>query len=149
MQLNRSGSGFSRTCERRPARRSSEGDTKFDAVNDGSNLQNGASRHIEKAGAIPFSKMKLPSQSFTDAPPWALRSAPTSWALVKGLFKKAFSNSLTRAVNEDWRRIVLSMLIAGPYCRPIAGALIVSGLCGGAINLYNGFEFCRILLKQR
>jgi hypothetical protein len=60
---------LSRTRERRPARRSSEGDTKFDGANAGSNPQNGASRHIEKAGAIQFSKMELPSQSFADATP--------------------------------------------------------------------------------
>src|SRR5262245_1473811 len=41
-----------------------------------------------------------------------------------------------QAVNEAGGGAVLSMPWPGPCC----GALIVSGLCGGARNLYNGFS---------
>lgn len=139
---------LSRTCERRPARRSSEGDTKFDVANAGSNPQNGASRHIEKAGAIQFIKMKLPSQSFADATPGLYAPRP-----LRGLSSRSFSKLLSAILSPK----LLMKTGAGPFYPCHCGALppaycvalIVSGLCGGEINPYNGFEFCRILLKQR
>ena len=65
--------------------------------------------------------MKLSSQGFADAPHGLYALPPTSWALVKELFKTAFSNSLTQAVNEDWRRNVLSMPLRGPTAGLLRG----------------------------
>ena len=92
--------------------------------------------------------MKLPSQGFADAAPGLYAPLPLRW-----LRSWSFSKRLSVIFSPR----LLMNTGAGPFypchCGAPApaycGALIVSGLCGGAINLYNGFEFCRILLKQR
>ena len=65
--------------------------------------------------------------------------------LGQGAFQKDFSNSLTRAVNEDWCRIVLSMPLRG-LLRGINSVRLVRRRDK---SLQWRLEFYRILLKQR